>query len=99
MTMKTLEEMPVAEYEVVVERFIEEAARWDGSLPVETFFAAWAAIESRKMTVEVEAQIGRDHLVLTAPADSPLTVQENRIWLEDGRQVVIRLVSTRASAG
>jgi hypothetical protein len=99
MTMKTLEEMPVAEYEAVVERFIEEAARWDGSLPVETFFETWAAVKSRKMTVEVQAQIEHDHLVLTAPPDSPLTVQDNRIWLEDGRQVVIKLVSAQASAG
>ena len=97
--MKTLEEMPVAEYEAVVERFIEEAARWDGSLPVETFFEAWAVIESRKRTVEVQAQIEHDHLVLTAPPDSPLTVKDNRIWLEDGLLVVIRLVSARASAG
>ncbi|PKO20985.1 MAG: hypothetical protein CVU38_17170 [Chloroflexi bacterium HGW-Chloroflexi-1] len=46
--MKTLEKMPLGEYETVIERFIEEAARWDGALPVETFFDAWAALESRK---------------------------------------------------
>ena len=97
--MKTLEEMPVAEYEAVVERFIEEAARWDGSLPVKTFFEAWAALERSKETVEVQAHVEDDRLVLTAPPDSPLTVQDNRIWLEDGRQVVIRLVSARASTG
>jgi len=97
--MKTLEEMPVAEYEAVVERFIEEASRWDGSLPVETFFEVWAAIERRKETVEVQACIEDDRLVLTAPPDSPLTVQDNRIWLEDGRQVVLKLISARASAG
>jgi len=97
--MKTLEEMPVAEYEAVVERFIEEAAQWDGSLPVETFFEAWAAIERRKETVEVQARVEDDRLVLTAPPDSPLMVQDNRIWLKDGLLVVIRLVSARASAG
>jgi len=86
-------------YEAVVERFIEEASRWDGSLPVETFFEAWAAIERRKETVEVQARVEDDRLVLTAPPDSPLTVEDNRIWLKDGLQVVIRLVSARASAG
>jgi hypothetical protein len=99
MTMETLKEMSVAEYEAVVERFIEEAAQWDGSLPVETFFEAWAAIERRKETVEVQACVEDDRLVLTAPPDSPLTVQDNRIWLEDGRQVVLKLISARASAG
>ena len=97
--MKTLEEMPAAEYEAVVDRFIEEAAQWDGSLPVETFFEAWAAIERRKETVEVQAYVEDDRLVLTAPPDSPLTVEDNRIWLEDGRQVVLKLISARASAG
>ncbi len=98
--MKTLEEMPVAEYEAVVERFIEEeVAQWDGSLPVETFFEAWAALERRKETVEVQACVEDDRLVLTAPPGSPLTVQDNRIWLEDGRQVVLKLISVRASAG
>ena len=97
--MKTLEEMPVAEYEAVVERFIEEAARWDGSLPVKTFFETWAALERPKETVEVQAHIKDDRLVLTAPPESPLTVKDNRIWLEDGRQVVLKLISAQASAG
>jgi len=79
--------------EAVVERFIEEASRWDGSLPVETFFEDWAAIERRKETVEVQACVEDDRLVLTAPPDSPLTVQDNRIWLEDGRQVVLKLIT------
>ena len=38
--MRTLKEMPVARYEAAIERFIEEAAHWDGSLSVETFFEA-----------------------------------------------------------
>jgi len=96
--MKTLEKMPLDEYETVIERFIEEAARWDGSLPVETFFDAWAALESRKDQVEVQAEVKGDRLVLAAPPDSALRVQGNRIWLQDGRQVVIRLVAAPVAA-
>jgi len=96
--MKTLEKMPLDEYETVIERFIEEAARWDGSLPVETFFDAWAALESRKDQVEVQAEVKGDRLVLAAPPDSALRVQGNRIWLQDGRQVVIRLVAAPMAA-
>lgn len=91
--------MPVAEYKAVIERFIEEAAQWDGSLPIETFFEAWAAIERRKKPVEVQARVEGEYLVLTAPPDSPLMVQGNRIWLEDGRQVVINLVPAQAATG
>jgi hypothetical protein len=96
--MKTLEQMPLGEYETVIERFIEEAARWDGSLLVETFFDAWAALESRKDQVEVQAEVKGDRLVLAAPPDSSLRVQGNRIWFQDGRQVVIRLVTTPMAA-
>lgn len=96
--MKTLEKMPLGEYETVIERFIEEAARWDGSLPVETFFDAWATLESRQEQVEIQAQVKGDRLVLAAPPDSSLRVQDNRIWLQDGRQVVIRLVAVPMAA-
>lgn len=90
--MNTLEEMPVAEYEAAIERFIEEAGHWDGSLPVETFFEAWEAIEQRRATLEIQARIVHDRLVLTSPPKSPLVVQDNRIQLEDGRELIITLV-------
>ena len=96
--MKTLEKMPLGEYETVIERFIEEAARWDGSLPVETFFDAWATLENRQEQVEIQAQIKGDRLVLVAPPDSSLRVQDNRIWFQDGRQVVIHLVAAPMAA-
>jgi hypothetical protein len=89
--MKTLEGMSVDEYETAIDRFIEKAAQWDGALPVETFFATWKALESRRSPVEIQAHIKDDHLVLAAPPGCPLRVRDDRIWLEDGRQVVIRL--------
>jgi hypothetical protein len=95
--MKTLEERPVARYEAAIERFIEEAAHWDGSLPVETFFEAWETIERHRTTLEIQAQVVRDRLVLMAPPESPLVVQDNRIQLEDGREVVITLVPAGAA--
>jgi len=97
--MKTLEEMPVAGYEAAIERFIEEAAQWDGSLPVKTFLEAWETIEQRRTVLEIEARIVHDRLVLMAPSESPLVVQDNRIQLEDGREVVIELVPAEAAAG
>lgn len=51
--MKTLEGMSVDEYEAAIDRFIEKAAQWDGSLPAETFFATWKALESRKSPVVI----------------------------------------------
>jgi len=96
--MKGLEGIPLDEYKTVIERFIEEAAHWDGSLPVETFFDTWATLESQKEHIEIQAQIAGDHLVLVAPPDSALRAQGNRIWLQDGRQVVIDLVAAPMTA-
>ncbi len=97
--MKTLEEMPVAGYEAAIERFIEEAAHWDGSLPVETFLEGWETIEQRGTVLEIKAQVVHDRLVLMAPSESPLVVQDSRIQLEDGREVVIELVPAETAAG
>lgn len=97
--MKTLEEMPVAGYEAAIEQFIEEAAQWDGSLPVKTFLEAWETIEQRRTVLKIKAQVVHDRLVLRAPSESPLVVQDNRIQLEDGREVVIELVPAEAATG
>lgn len=95
--MKTLEEMPIDEYEAAIEQFIEEAAHLDGSLPVETFFEAWETIEQRRTTVEIKAQVVHDQLVLMSPSESPWVVQGNRIRLEDGRELIITLVPAGAA--
>ncbi len=97
--MTTLEDMPVTEYETAIERFIEEAAQWEGSLPVETFFHAWEEIERRRTALELKARVVHDRLVLMAPPDSPLVVHDNRIQLEDGRELVITLVPTETASG
>ncbi|MEW5989638.1 MAG: hypothetical protein AB1791_23680 [Chloroflexota bacterium] len=91
--MNTLEQMPAIEYEAAIEQFIEEAAQWDGSLPIGTFFEAWTGVASRQLALEIQAQVKGDQLVLSASPDSPLLVYDNYIWLDDGRKVVIRLVT------
>lgn len=95
--MKTLEEMSIDEYEATIEQFIEEAAHWDGSLSVETFFETWETIEQHRTTVEIKAQVIHDRLVLMSPPESPWAVQDNRIRLEDGRELVITLVPAGAT--
>lgn len=91
--MKTLEEMPIDQYEATMQQFIQDAAEWDGSLPMETFLEAWEALDQRRIILEIKAQVVSDRLMLAVPADSPLTVQGNRILLEDGREVIITLMT------
>ena len=88
---RTIENIPAEEFEQIVDRFIEQAAAWDGTLPAETFFEAWDALTDEETPLEVQAVIVGNELVLETPPESPLTTQGSRIRLEDGRELVIRL--------
>lgn len=95
--MKTLEEMPLDQYEATMQQFIRDAADWDGSLPIETFFEVWEALDQKRTVLEIKAQVVSDRLILAVSPDSPLMVQGNRILLEDGRAVIITLQESIAS--
>ena len=90
---RTIENIPAEEFEQVVDRFIEQAAAWDGALSVEDFFKAWDVLASEDTPLEVQAVIVDDELLLETPPESPLTARGSRILLEDGRELIIRLRS------
>jgi len=94
-TQRTIENIPAQEFEQIVERFIEQAAAWDGTLPVETFFAAWDALAGGEAPLEVQATVVDGELHLETPSESPLTANGSRIRLEDGRELIIRLQSVQ----
>ncbi|MCP4539505.1 MAG: hypothetical protein GY832_20405 [Chloroflexi bacterium] len=41
---RTIDNIPTEEFEQIVDQFIEQAAAWDGALPVKVFFDAWTAL-------------------------------------------------------
>jgi hypothetical protein len=90
---RTIENIPAEEFEQIVDRFIEQAAAWDGALPVEDFFEAWDVLADEGTPLEVQAVIVGNELLLETPPESPLTARGSRILLEDGRELVIRLRS------
>jgi hypothetical protein len=90
---RTIETLPVEEFERIVEQFIAKAAGWDGALPAETFFAAWDELTEDASPLEVQAMLVGDELVLEVAPESPLTARGNRIRLEDGRELMIRFRS------
>jgi hypothetical protein len=90
---RTIENIPAEEFEQIVNRFIEQAAAWDGALPAETFFETWDVLTDEETPLEVQAVIVGDELLLETPPESPLTARGSRIRLEDGRELVIRLRS------
>ncbi len=90
---RTIDNIPEEEFEQIVDQFIKQAAAWDGALPADTFFDAWGALANEDAPLEVEAVIVNNELVLETPPESPLTARGSRIWLEDGRELIIRLRS------
>ena len=86
---RTIETLPADEFEHTVEQFVEKAATWNGALPAETFFSAWEELTEAAPSLEVQATLVGDELVLETAPESPLTARGNRIRLEDGRELVI----------
>lgn len=74
-----------------VESYITWASNWDGTLPADVFFGAWADMKADKQPLEIMARVAETGLELRAPADSPLRTVHNRILLEDGRELVVHL--------
>lgn len=92
---RTLENIPTKEFEEVVSNFIEKAARWDESLPIETFFSALDELtpsySHNQTPLSVIATVVDGQLFLETHPESPLTAEGNTIWLEDGKELVIQL--------
>ena len=95
---RTIENIPAGEFEQIVDRFIEQAAAWDGALPIEDFFEAWEALAAEDTPLEVQAVIVDNELLLETPPESPLTARGSHILLEDGKELIIRLRSLEPAA-
>jgi hypothetical protein len=79
------------EFEEAIDRYIDWASEWDGALPADVFFGVWADFQRQEPPVEVRARIVGGNLLLSPLPDSPIRAEDNRIWLEDGRELVIQL--------
>jgi len=90
---RTIDNIPGKEFKQIVDQFIKQAAAWDGALPADAFFDACGTLADEDTPLKVDAVIIDNELVLETPPESPLTAQGSRIWLEDGRELIIRLRS------
>jgi hypothetical protein len=95
MGKKLLEEMSVEAFERAVHDFI---ASEQTEVPTSVFFQALALIDQEKknmgQVVRLQTRVVGDKLVFvpTEP-ESRVTVENNEILLEDGRRIVLELVS------
>ena len=88
----TIEKVSQEEFDQTLWRYISWAAEWEGSLPADVFFGAWAALAQSETPVQLHARVVEKRLELSAPSESSTArTRHNRTYLEDGRELVIQL--------
>jgi len=91
MDQPTIDTVSQQAFDKAIERYISWASEWDGALSADVFFGVWADFQHRDRPVELHAHIVEGRLQLSAPPESSVRVYDNRIYLEDGRELVIQL--------
>jgi len=91
MTQSTVESMSLDAFDEAVEKYISGASEWDGSLPADTFFGVWADLQTEKGAFSLKARIIQGRLELSAPPDGMIRATHNRIYLQNGLELVIDL--------
>ncbi|MBC8264594.1 MAG: hypothetical protein H8E47_10780 [Anaerolineales bacterium] len=91
MDQATIDTISQQEFDEAIEQYISWASEWDGALPADVFFGVWADFQHRERPVELCACVVEGRLQLTPMPGSPVRVRDNRICLEDGRELVIQL--------
>jgi len=79
------------EFEKAIQEHITWASEWDGALPADVFFGLWADLHRPKQPLELKAHLIEGQLKITAPPYGPVKVVDNRIYLEDGLELIINL--------
>lgn len=91
MSQSSIDTISQQEFNEAIEQYISWASEWDGALPADVFFGVWADLQHRERPLELRARIVEGRLQLTPMPGSPVQVRDNRICLEDGRELVIQL--------
>ena len=91
MDRSTIDTISKQEFDEATEQYINWASEWDGALPADVFFGVWADLQRRERPVELSARIVEGRLRLTPMPGSSVLVRDNRVFLEDGRELVIQL--------
>jgi hypothetical protein len=91
MNQATIDTISQQTFDQAIEQYISWASEWDGALPADVFFGVWADLKRQERPVELHARIEKGHLKLAAAPESPIRVRDNRIYLEDGRELIIQL--------
>ena len=81
--------MGADEFETMIETFIEHRSGEDDRLPAQTFFELLAERQVATEPLEIHVAWLETGPVITASPDAPLTIEDNRIRFNDGRELIL----------
>lgn len=93
MTGKAIDAISDEEWGRTLAAHLDWGRAWHGDLPADVFFGVWASLAREAKPLVVKVQLGTPRPTVTVPPDSPLAVSDNRILLEDGRELLLEFVS------
>jgi len=93
MAGKTIDAISEQEWERALAAHLDWGQAWHGDLPADVFFGVWASLAHEAKPLVVKVQLGAARPTVTVPPDSPLSIDNNRIVLEDGRELLLEFVS------
>ncbi|MBN2007312.1 MAG: hypothetical protein JXA21_28450 [Anaerolineae bacterium] len=87
---ETVEAISEQEWEAAIASHLAWGETWHGDLPSDVFFGVWAGLAKQTKPLIVTIQGNMTRPVLSVPPGSPLVVENNRIVLDDGRELELK---------
>lgn len=87
---ETIEAISDREWAEAIAAHLAWGETWHGDLPADVFFGIWASLAGEARPLVVTVHLDTPKPTLSVPSDSPLTVEENLVVLDDGRELVIQ---------
>ncbi|MBL7065947.1 MAG: hypothetical protein ISS49_17355 [Anaerolineae bacterium] len=87
---ETIDAISNHEWEEAVAAHLAWGESWHGDLPADVFFGIWASVARKARPLVVTVRLDTPEPTVTVPFWSPLTVEDNRILLDDGRELAFQ---------
>lgn len=85
MSHELVTDVPQEDFQQAIQEYIHWASEWDGALPADVFFGAWAELQKEKETLSLKAHIVAGRLQFTA---SPIALSASSTIAFISRTVV-----------
>lgn len=90
---ETIDKISDREWEDAIAAHLAWGGTWHGDLPADIFFGVWASLAREARPLVITVQLDAPEPTVTVPPGSPLTVEDNHILLDDGRELILRFES------